>query len=302
MEVNMNRSEPEMNETKDMTTPIEENEMHEQKEPFVAEVDERIPFVCVTNVKAADISDLSLTFFKGGIHGILAPKGSGKTLITDLISGVERPEQGSITVGGKDLLANPNAAKKKLGYVPQESVFFDGMTVSETMNFIGEARLVPAEKRYRQIKEAMDLLGIDGIGKRLIRRLSTAELKRLAIAAALLGNPDLLVMDEPIPQNAGEGKQAFLDLIRMLGRIKTIVLATSDIELARSLCEDVVILSDGKILAQGTFEELDAKLRRNGDGCTLESIYAQLCAASREEPLDSDEENKDEAIEGENEA
>ena len=135
--------------------------------------------------------------------------------------------------------------------------------------------------RYRQTAEALELVGLSGIERRLVKKLTEHEKKLLGYAAALMGNPDLVLVDEPLARNAtDEQKAEIFSLVGMLGRKKTLLVATDDLSLARALCDDAIILSDGRILAQGSFDALDARLDERGDGDTLDSLYASLVRAS----------------------
>ena len=226
------------------------------------------------------VSDISLSIPKGGIHGILGPIGSGKTTLMEILSGSISADSGAVWIGERPVGIEEKGVKAKIGYMPERNPFYRDMTVLETLDFVGDARGVASEKRFRQIKEALDLVGLSERQNRLVDRLSREEVKRLSLAAALLGNPDVLLLDEPIPAVAAERREELFGLLRMLGRIKTVILATEELQTARALCSDVLILSDGRTLAQGSFESLDAKLRQSENATTLEAVYGDLVSAS----------------------
>ena len=194
------------------------------------------------------VADVSLSISKGEIHGILGPVGAGKTTLMEILSGSISADSGSVRMSGNPVGIGEKAVKARIGYMPERNSFFADMTVGEILNFVGDAKGVVSEKRYRQIKEALDLVGLSERQNRLVGHLSGEEIKRLSLAAALLGNPDILLLDEPIPSVSAEKKEEFFGVIRMLGRIKTVVLATADYSTAKELCDDVTILSDGKTL------------------------------------------------------
>lgn len=208
------------------------------------------------------LSDFSCSFSKGGVHGILGPSGAGKSLLLNLLSGSLEPEGGQIMMRGTVFSADP-AMKAKIGYVPKDPVFYSNMTVLEILDFMGQARGVAADKRYRQIKEAMELTGVEEIQNRLSARLNKEERKRVSYAGALLGNPDVLYIDEPIPVKDAAKRGEFSNLIAMLGKVKTVILASSDFSVVRSLCEDTLIMADGRLLVQDRFEALEEKLLRS---------------------------------------
>lgn len=155
------------------------------------------------------------------------------------------------------------------------------MTVVEILSLVGEARQVESSKLYRQIKEATELVGIDEIKNRLVRNLTGFEIIKLAIAAALLGNPHVLLLDEAVtPKMRADQRSELVGLIQMLGRMKTVVIATDNYKIAEELCNDVLIISDGQVLAKGSFESLEARLRESDGSATLEGLYNSLALAS----------------------
>ncbi len=209
------------------------------------------------------LKNLSFSIAPKGIHGILGPKGSGKTTLMDVLAGCEIADEGTIRLDGQNFDVNKDEQKARIGYVVEQPCFYEAMTAMEILEFVGEARGVSVDKRYRQIKEALELTDIEAVQNRLISHLTKEERKRLALAVALLGNTEVLLWDEPMQGILAERKQEWLSLIRMLGKHKTVVLASRDFSLIRELCEDVIILSEGAVLAQDTFEGLESKLLRN---------------------------------------
>lgn len=222
---------------------------------------------------------LSFSVLKKGIHGILAPDGSGKGELLRLLAGI-REGEGSVEIGGEIMTPENTALRAKVAYVPARAFLAGDMTVRETLEFVGEAKGVGAELLPRQIKEAEALLGLDSVGKRLVRRLTEAERWRLTMAMALLGNPDLLLVEEPMRSLGEESESARRELLTMLGGVKTVILATASYSLAKAVCEDVILLSDGVLLAAGSFEELESRLAENGAGETLEELYLRLSSAA----------------------
>ncbi len=232
-----------------------------------------------------DEGGISFSVAKKGIHGILGPDGSGKGALLRVLAGIDKAREGVVELGGTALSPENTDQRRLVSYVPADCALVGSMTVGETLEFAGNAKRVGAELLPRQIKEAEELLGLDGMEKRLVRRIGAAERWRLTLAMALLGNPEILLIEEPMRALGEDSEQERIELLSMLGRVKTVVLATSSYPLARTLCEDVILLSDGKRLAEGSFEELESRLAQSGGGESLEEIYRKLCAAaeSREE-------------------
>lgn len=222
--------------------------------------------------KGSVLKDISFSFSKGGIHGILSPFGSDSSILLELLAGVRTQNSASVTSDSCEVDLSSAFWKKKIGYVPKTPVFYDRMNVYELLDFVGEARGVSSELRLRQIEEALELVGVDALANRLLGRLSEEEKKRVSLAAALLGNPSFLLFDDPTPE--------FFDLIRMLGKHKTVILGGGNFAAMKELCDDVVILSDGMLLASGSFSELEEKLTRSEEKQSLADIYASIVALS----------------------
>ena len=219
--------------------------------------------LCYTPAAGCALEGFSCSFPKGGVHGILGPSGSGKTLLLELLSGIKTPESGQVFIKEEGRVPSDFAVKAKIGYVPKVPIFYGDMTATEILDFVGQARGVSSDKRYRQMKEAMELTGVESFANRLSAHLTAEERKRLSLAAALLGNPDVLFIDEPIPVKDAAKRGEFMDLIAMLGRVKTVILASADFSTVRKLCEDVLIMAEGTLLVQGSFESLESKLLRS---------------------------------------
>ena len=227
---------------------------------------------------------ISFSFGRKGIHGILGPAGAGKGALLRRLAGIARGE-GEITLLGERVAPEATAVRARIGFVPECPVLDGEMTAMETLEFAGSAKGVAAEKKARQIEEAVVLLGLKDVRKRLVSRLGEGERWRLALGVALLGAPELLIFENPTAGAEGEEKRERTELLRMLGKVKTVVLSTSRFAVARELCEDVVLLSDGALLATGSFEELEETLASNGGESSLEEIYRQLCGRSRTEEV-----------------
>ena len=254
----------------------------------------RTDMVCACEVeKGYDgksvLERVSMRIPKGGIHGILGPRGAGKTALMEILAGCIFADAGCVAIDGKGLSPDAIDVKQKVGYLPQKLPVYADMTAGELLDFVGKTRRVEANKRYRQIKEALDLTGLEAVQKRLVGKLTDFEARKLFLAAALLGNPEVLLLDEPFGVCSAEQKAELEALLRMLGKIKTVVLATRDFATARSLCEDVIILSDGRQLASGSFDELERRLAESAEPLSLEELYRSLSfAPSPSSETDSD--------------
>ena len=240
----------------------------------------RVEGLCVDEV----LKDVSFSFGQNGIHGILAPGGTGKTTLMEVLSCSLPVDGGSFSIGELGTVTAQSSEKqrvnmrKKIGYVREESVFYPEMTVYETMDLVGSARGVESGKLIRQIKEALMITGLSEIEKRLVRNLSLSELKKLDLAAALLGNPDIILVDGLHSFAFGGNREEFFDVLKKLGGIKPIVVAAEELSVVRGLCDEIVIMSDGKVLGCGSFSEFESRLTKSGE--TLEALYGSLRAAT----------------------
>lgn len=208
------------------------------------------------------LDGVSFCFDKGGIHGILGASGAGKSTLLNIICSCLGESSGEVFVDGVSIKESPNAAKKKIGYLPEIPPLYSDMTAYEYLIFVAEAKSVPYDKLYKNVKSAVELTGLEGVEHKVIKNLSAEHKVCVGIAQTLLGNPDVIILDEPFAK-AGKSVMAELtELIKRLSGIKTVVLASSDYELIESVCDDIVILSRGKVVAFDTVEELHKRLGR----------------------------------------
>lgn len=229
-------------------------------------------------------SDMTFSIPKKGVHGILAPRGAGKTTLLEILAGWDDDFEGEILLGETSLAWEDLLRKRRIGYLPASPVFDSAMTVEETLVFAGRAKRVPSEKLDARITEALELVGLFHISSRLCANLNAFERRRLSMAVALVGNPKLFLIDEPTAKLGGGDAKEMWELVRMLGDAKTVLIATDRYEEAVALCDDLILMADGRILAVGTQEELEAQLARSGEGegLTLSSVYASLSGGRKE--------------------
>ena len=231
------------------------------------------------------LSDLTFSIPKKGVHGILAPKGAGKTALMKILAGWDDRFDGAIFLSDADLTDDFIARKRRIGFLPASPSFDPTMTVSEIMHFVGCAKGVASEKRESRIREALDLMGLTALSAKLSRNLSLYERKKLSLATALVGNPKLLLIDEPsLGLGNAEAKEMW-ELIRMLGGVKTVLLSTDRYEEVESLCDDILLMADGRILAEGSISELEERLRttEGQETMTLSEVYRSLCVGRKED-------------------
>ncbi|MBR2354721.1 MAG: ABC transporter ATP-binding protein [Clostridia bacterium] len=230
------------------------------------------------------LSDVTFSIPKKGIHGLLAPKKGGKTSLLKILAGWDDAFEGDVILGEKSLREDSIARKRKIGFVPVKPALDPSMTVEETVLFAGQAKGVPSGKRIARMNEAMELLSLEEVRYRLCVNLNLFERQKVAMAIALIGNPKLLLLDSPTEALPRSEAEEMWELIRTLGRVKTLLIATDRYEEA-ILCEDIIFMADGRILAAGTVAELEEQLARSndGNGMSLSEVYASLCRSSKEE-------------------
>ncbi len=252
----------------------------------VVEDDVILSVESLTKYSEGDIvlDNLSFSLKNKGVHGILAPEDSGKTVLTDILSCSVPFDGGNFRIGERIFTptsSNAKDAKKKIGYVRKNSTFYPTMTVLEVMSFVGEARGIAPGKLVRQINEALLLTGLESIQGRLVKRLSAYELKLLDFACALLGNPDIVIINGIKSSDFAFGKQKndIYELIGLLGEMKTVIIATDDFSMAKELCDDIVLMSDGRVIAKGSIDDLEGRVLFQNE--SLESLYNSLRSASR---------------------
>ena len=203
------------------------------------------------------IDNISCKIRNSKVYGLVGPRGAGKTTLIDMMAGVVCPTDGTIVVNGYDIRKQPLAAKKQMGYLPQDLPVFPNMTVYECMAFIASAKGVKGELLQAQIKEALSLTELSSVQDRLVQNLSAAQHQSLGIAQTLLGTPDVILMDEPFQGLEPHRITLFKELIRKLGQTRTILVAAEHISEIRDLCDRVILLSEGRIVAEDVPDVFD---------------------------------------------
>lgn len=206
------------------------------------------------------VEDLSFTVPTGQICGLLGPNGAGKTTTLNVLTGYLAASEGRVIVSGHDILEEPMAARRQLGYLPEQPPLYSEMTVEEYLRFVAELRRVPRAERSAQVRRAMNRVAAADMARRLIRNLSKGYRQRVGLAAALLGDPEVLILDEPTVGMDPAQMIEFRTLIRQLGRKHTVILSSHILSEVSAVCDQVLILSRGRLMAQGTPDQLADRL------------------------------------------
>ncbi len=206
------------------------------------------------------IEDLSFTVEDGQIYGLLGPNGAGKSTIMNILTSYLAPTSGEVKVAGYSLPEEAQQAKACVGYLPEQPPLYPEMTVQEYLMFAAELKGVKKVQRKEQVLKAARRTGLESVLPRLIRSLSKGYRQRVGIAQALLGSPKLIILDEPTVGLDPAQVIEIRKLIQELGRAHTVILSSHILSEVQAVCSRVLILSKGKLVAEGTPEELGEKL------------------------------------------
>lgn len=195
------------------------------------------------------VSDISFTIEKGHIYGFLGPNGAGKSTTMNILTGCLSATSGSVTIDGYDIFEDSREAKKRIGYLPEIPPLYPDRTPREYLRFVAEAKKVPAARRGEQIANVMAQTGVTEVADRLIRNLSKGYRQRVGIAQALLGDPEIIILDEPTVGLDPRQITEIRELIQALGREHTVILSSHILSEVQAVCERVLIISKGKLVA-----------------------------------------------------
>jgi ABC-2 type transport system ATP-binding protein len=207
------------------------------------------------------LKDVSFEVQKGEIVGFLGPNGAGKTTAMRILSGFFPPTSGRVFVGGVDMSKNPRKAKRAIGYLPETVSLYPDMRVIEYLRFVAKLKGVPAHELSGHVRSKMSFCGLLSSGHRLIGRLSKGYRQRVGLAQALMADPAVLVLDEPTTGLDPTQIKDIRDLIRALGQNRAVILSTHILPEVSMLCNRVMMINQGQILASGTVPELASCLR-----------------------------------------
>ena len=202
------------------------------------------------------VDHLSFTIEKGKIYGFLGPNGAGKSTTMNMITGYIASTQGEILIDGHNILEEPEAAKKCIGYLPELPPVYQDMTVREYLKFVAELKSIPKAEREKNIKEVMSTTKLEEVQERLIKNLSKGFKQRVGIAQALLGYPEIIILDEPTVGLDPKQIIEIRDLIKSLGEKHTVILSSHILSEVSAVCDHVLIIDRGKLVASDTPENL----------------------------------------------
>lgn len=211
------------------------------------------------NVTAVD--NISFTVKDGEVVGFLGPNGAGKSTTMNMITGFIEPTEGSIEVNGYDISKKAKKAKKQIGYMPENVPLYMDLTVKEFVSYMAEIKLVERAKRKEEVETVIKETGLKEVENKLIRNLSRGYKQRVSMAGALVGNPDVLILDEPTVGLDPKQIIEIRNLIKNLGKKHTVILSSHILSEISQICEKVIILNKGKIVAIDTPNNLEEKTK-----------------------------------------
>lgn len=213
------------------------------------------------------VDHLSFSAEKGQIYGFLGPNGAGKSTTMNIMTGCLAPTSGTVIVDGMDLQQEPEKVKQRIGYLPELPPLYPEMTVREYLTFAARLKKVPRLEQLQQVVQAMNKTGLLEEQDHLIRTLSKGYRQRVGLAATLLGNPDVVILDEPTVGLDPRQILEIRDLIRSLREEHVVILSSHILSEVSAVCDYIFILSHGKLVASDTPENLEAQLHAGGALC-----------------------------------
>lgn len=244
------------------------------------------------------VNDLSLKIEKGKVYGFLGPNGAGKSTTMNIITGYIGATSGTVVINGHDIFKEPEEAKKCFGYLPEIPPLYQEITVKEYLNFVAELKKIPKKDRKGAVEEAVGLARITQVQDKLIKNLSKGYKQRVGIAQAVMGMPEVIILDEPTVGLDPKQIIEIRELIKNLGENHTVILSSHILTEISEVCEHIFIISQGKLVASGTEEELVKELAGDrqiilevkGKKSEIEDIFAENERMNRVEMEPTEEE------------
>ena len=210
--------------------------------------------------KVVAVDNISFTINEGEIVGLLGPNGAGKSTTMNMLTGFIEQTEGEIAIDGYNMLKKPKKAKKEIGYMPEGVPLYTDLTVKEFVTYMAEIKNVDKKNRKEKIQEIIEQTGLKDVEKKLIRNLSRGYKQRVSMAGALVGEPKILILDEPTVGLDPKQITEIRNLIKELGKTHTVILSSHILSEVSQICNKVIIINKGKIVAIDTPEKLEEKV------------------------------------------
>lgn len=207
------------------------------------------------------VDNISFTVKDGEVVGFLGPNGAGKSTTMNMITGFIEPNAGTIEVNGYDVLKKPAQAKKQIGYMPEGVPLYTDLTVKEFVTYMAELKKINRKEKKEKVEKTLKETGLEEVSNKLIRNLSRGYKQRVSLAGALIGDPEVIILDEPTVGLDPKQITEIRELIKELGKKHTVILSSHILPEVSQICERVVIINKGKIIAIDTPENLEKKVQ-----------------------------------------
>lgn len=228
------------------------------------------------------VNGVSLSVHAGEVVGFLGPNGAGKTTTMRMLTGFLDPSQGSISLHGFALAAEPIEARRAFGYLPEGAPAYPDMTVREYLHFIASARAIARREIAGRIEAVTQRVHLRGVMDQVIETLSKGFKRRVGIAQAIIHDPPILIMDEPTDGLDPNQKHEVRELIRTMGSTKAIVLSTHILEEVEAVCTRVIVIAAGRVVFDGTPAQFEAKAPASVTRNRMDHVFRQLTVAAAE--------------------
>ena len=215
------------------------------------------------------VDNLSFTVEQGQIYGFLGPNGAGKSTTMNIMTGYIGATSGEVLINGYDILKEPERAKESIGYLPELPPLYTDMTVMEYLKFVAELKKIPKKAIAESVDEVVEMVQLEEVKLRLIKNLSKGYKQRVGLAQAILGFPEIIILDEPMVGLDPKQIIEIRELIRQLAENHTVILSSHILAEVREVCDHIMIISKGKLVASDTPENLE-KLLDKTETITLE--------------------------------
>lgn len=231
------------------------------------------------------VKGVDLTIEQGEFYALLGPNGAGKTTILRMVAGLLKPDAGAISILGVDALADPVGAKRRMAWVSDEPMVYDRLTPLEYLDFVAGLWQVEPARARRSAHDLMDWLGLAPHANEMCGGFSKGMMQKVALAGALVHDPDLIILDEPLTGlDAGSARQVKDVLRQRTASGVSVVMTTHILEVAERMAERIGVIADGRLIAEGTLAQLRARIGRE---TTLEEIFLDLVARGQTEGQDA---------------
>lgn len=209
------------------------------------------------------VKNLNFEIKHGEVIGLLGPNGAGKSTTMNMLTGFIEPTEGTILINGNDIVKKSREAKKNIGYMPENVPLYLDLTVKEFVKYMAELKLVSRKEKNKQVEEIIKETGLEDVKNKLIRNLSRGYKQRVSMAGALVGKPEILILDEPTVGLDPKQIIEIRELIKKLGKEHTVIISSHILSEISQICEKVIIINKGEIVAIDTPSNLENMVNEN---------------------------------------